>query len=46
MAILAVSKDLKDLRERIGKVVVAYSKSGACHLRRSGSCRRYDRLDA
>ena len=29
MAILAVAKDLKDLRERIGKVVVAYSKSGA-----------------
>jgi formate--tetrahydrofolate ligase len=28
MAILAVSKDLKDMRERIGKMVVAYSKSG------------------
>ena len=28
MAILAVAKDLKDLRERIGKVVVAYSRSG------------------
>lgn len=28
MAILAVAKDLKDLRERIGKIVVAYSRSG------------------
>ena len=28
MAILAVAKDLKDMRERIGKMVVAYSKSG------------------
>jgi len=28
MAILAVVKDLKDLRERIGKIVVAYSRSG------------------
>ena len=28
MAILAVAKDLKDLRERIGKIVVAYSKTG------------------
>ena len=28
MAILAVAKDLKDLRERIGKMVVAYSRSG------------------
>ena len=28
MAILAVARDLKDLRERIGKVVVAYSRSG------------------
>lgn len=28
MAILAVAKDLKDFRERIGKIVVAYSKSG------------------
>ncbi|MGI6029040.1 MAG: formate--tetrahydrofolate ligase [Candidatus Heteroscillospira sp.] len=28
MAILAVSKDLKDLRERIGKIVVAYNKKG------------------
>ncbi len=28
MAILAVARDLKDLRERIGKIVVAYSKSG------------------
>ena len=28
MAILAVSRDLKDLRERIGKIVVAYNKKG------------------
>ncbi len=28
MAILAVAKDLKDLRERMGRIVVAYSKSG------------------
>lgn len=28
MAILAVAKNLKDLRERIGRIVVAYSKSG------------------
>ncbi|MEW6117658.1 MAG: formate--tetrahydrofolate ligase [Nitrospirota bacterium] len=28
MAILAVAKDLKDMRERMGKIVVAYSKSG------------------
>jgi len=28
MAILAVANDLKDLRERIGRMVVAYSKSG------------------
>ncbi len=29
MAILAVAKDLKDMRERMGKIVVAYSKTGA-----------------
>ena len=29
MAILAMSADLKDLRERLGRIVVAYSKSGA-----------------
>lgn len=28
MAILALAKDLKDLRERISKIVVAYSRSG------------------
>ncbi len=28
MAILAVARDLKDLRERIGRMVVAYSKNG------------------
>ncbi len=28
MAILAVSKNLKDLRERMGKIVVAYDKKG------------------
>ncbi|MCF7975288.1 MAG: formate--tetrahydrofolate ligase [Phycisphaerae bacterium] len=28
MAILAIARDLKDLRERIGKIVVAYSKQG------------------
>ncbi len=28
MAILAVARDLKDLRERMGKIVMAYSKSG------------------
>ena len=28
MAILAVARDLKDLRERIGKVVLAYDKKG------------------
>ncbi len=29
MAILAVAKDLKDMRERMGRIVVAYSKTGA-----------------
>ena len=29
MAILAVARDLADLRERIGRMVVAYSRSGA-----------------
>ncbi|MEK7290316.1 MAG: formate--tetrahydrofolate ligase, partial [Planctomycetota bacterium] len=29
MAILSVAKDLKDMRERIGKMVVAYDKKGA-----------------
>ena len=28
MAILSIAKDLKDLRERIGKVIVAYDKKG------------------
>jgi len=28
MAILAVSKDMKDMRERMGRIVVAYDKSG------------------
>jgi formate--tetrahydrofolate ligase len=28
MAILAVSKDLKDMRERMGRIVVAYDKQG------------------
>ncbi|MEW5911906.1 MAG: formate--tetrahydrofolate ligase [Thermodesulfobacteriota bacterium] len=28
MAILAVAKDLKDMRERMGKIVVAYDKGG------------------
>ena len=28
MAILAVAKDLRDMRERMGKIVVAYDKSG------------------
>jgi formate--tetrahydrofolate ligase len=28
MAILAVARDLKDMRERMGKIVVAYDKSG------------------
>jgi formate--tetrahydrofolate ligase len=28
MAILAMARDLKDLRERMGRIVVAYSKSG------------------
>jgi len=28
MAILAVAKDLKDMRERMGRIVVAYSKDG------------------
>ena len=28
MAILAVAKDLKDMRERMGKIVVAYDKTG------------------
>ncbi len=28
MAILAVAKDFKDMRERIGKIVVAYTKKG------------------
>ncbi len=29
MAILAMAADLKDLRERLGRIIVAYSKSGA-----------------
>ena len=29
MAILAMANDLKDLRERVGKIVVAYSRSGS-----------------
>ncbi|MDA8325245.1 MAG: formate--tetrahydrofolate ligase [Nitrospiraceae bacterium] len=29
MAILAVAKDLKDMRERMGRIVVAYDKKGA-----------------
>jgi formate--tetrahydrofolate ligase len=29
MAILAVARDLKDMRERMGRIVVAYSKDGA-----------------
>jgi formate--tetrahydrofolate ligase len=29
MAILAVAKDLADMRERMGRMVVGYSKSGA-----------------
>ncbi len=29
MAILAVARDLKDLRERIGRIVLAYDKKGA-----------------
>lgn len=29
MAILAVAKDLKDMRERMGRIVVAYSKNGS-----------------
>ncbi|MFQ3574241.1 MAG: formate--tetrahydrofolate ligase [Thermodesulfovibrionales bacterium] len=29
MAILSISKDLKDMRERIGKIIVAYDKSGS-----------------
>jgi formate--tetrahydrofolate ligase len=29
MAILAVATDLKDMRERMGKIVVAYTKTGA-----------------
>lgn len=28
MAILAVAKDLKDMRERMGQIILAYSKSG------------------
>ena len=28
MAILSVAKDLKDMRERMGKIVLAYDKSG------------------
>ena len=28
MAILSIARDLKDLRERIGKIIVAYDKSG------------------
>ena len=28
MAILSIAKDLKDLRERIGKIIVAYNKKG------------------
>lgn len=29
MAILSIARDLKDLRERIGKITMAYTKSGA-----------------
>jgi formyltetrahydrofolate synthetase len=37
MAILAVATDLKDMRERMGKIVVAYNKNGEHgHHRRSG----------
>jgi formate--tetrahydrofolate ligase len=28
MAILAVATDLKDMRERMGRIVVAYNKNG------------------
>ena len=28
MAILAVATDLKDMRERMGRIVVAYNKKG------------------
>ena len=33
MAILAVATDLKDLRERMGRIVVAYSKTGGARHR-------------
>ncbi len=45
MAILAIIRDLADLRERLGKITVAYDKIGkpvTCERPRSG--RRYDRL--
>ena len=45
MAILAVFSDLKDLRERMGNIVVAYDKKGdPVTMRRPGSGRRHDRL--
>ena len=28
MAILAIAKDLKDLRQRMGKIIVAYDRDG------------------
>jgi formate--tetrahydrofolate ligase len=43
MAILAVAKDLKDLRERIANIIVAYDKNGnpvtACDLEVDGAMR-------
>ncbi|HET6450187.1 MAG TPA: formate--tetrahydrofolate ligase [Spirochaetia bacterium] len=38
MAILAVASDLKDMRERMGRIVVAYSKSGAPVTTRDLGC--------
>ncbi len=46
MAILSLATDLKDMRERMGKIVVAYNKKRQTrdHRRPAGG-RRYDRLD-
>lgn len=46
MAILAIAKDLKDLRQRMGKIIVAYDRDGQTRdHRRSRSGRRDDRVD-
>ena len=46
MAILAVATDLEDMRERMGRIVVAYDKAGTPgHHPRPGGGRGHDRPD-